>query len=199
MQKTRSRILSLALMVGMVMMFFGATAMAQSNRLGSWYNQPERERGTAFFEKDWEAPPKPAPVVRAPEPVATPVPVEPQPTPPPPPRVERPTEKIYFDYDKSDLRPLSREVLTKVAAYLKENPGTRLTITGHCDWIGSHAYNDPLSMRRAEEAKHYLVNTLGIEAGRVNTVGRGKREPIASNETYEGRQLNRRCEFTFTP
>ncbi len=170
-------------------------------RNGSWYNRPVREKGTAFAEfPEAAAPifvptPAPAPVVAPPPPAPAPTPA---PKPAPAPEVKAPLDKIYFDYDKSDLRAASKDVLQKVAEYMKAKPDAKVTVQGHCDSVGSHTYNDPLSVRRANSAQDYLVNTLGIPASRIMTEGKGKRAPAASNDTAEGRQLNRRCEFIFS-
>jgi outer membrane protein OmpA-like peptidoglycan-associated protein len=74
------------------------------------------------------------------------------------------------------------------------NPNVNVVITGHTDNVGSEKYNQNLSLRRAQSVKNWLVSK-GIESNRMRTVGRGKLEPIASNDTEEGRLENRRIEF----
>lgn len=101
---------------------------------------------------------------------------------------------ILFDFAKSDLRPQSQSDLADLAQSLKKYPNTDVVIYGHTDNVGSDATNDPLSLRRAQAAGNYLV-AQGVASSRVTTVGRGKREPIASNDTEAGRQQNRRVEI----
>ena len=102
---------------------------------------------------------------------------------------------ILFDYDKADLRAESVVRADRAAAAVHAlNNVARLTVVGHCDHIGGHAYNDALSQRRAAAVRDRLLAT-GLAPDRVVSEGRGKRQPIADNETAEGRQLNRRVEF----
>ncbi len=100
---------------------------------------------------------------------------------------------ILFAFDSSDLRPQARENLNKLAEILNRDTDTNLLIVGHTDWIGSETYNLGLSMRRARSAANYLI-AQGISGNRIEVEGRGEYEPIATNETEEGRQLNRRVE-----
>jgi outer membrane protein OmpA-like peptidoglycan-associated protein len=76
---------------------------------------------------------------------------------------------------------------------LQRDPSLSVDIEGHADWMGSDEYNIRLSQRRAQAVVDWLV-AHGIARERLNAVGKGEREPIASNETAEGRQLNRRVE-----
>ena len=103
---------------------------------------------------------------------------------------------ILFDFDKSDLRPLSEEELNKVYNYLMSNPGKTLQLDGHADWIGTVEYNLALSERRAKQAYEYLVKK-GLDEGRMVYQYYGEAVPVAPNgsDNPEGRQLNRRCEF----
>ncbi len=105
-------------------------------------------------------------------------------------------DNIYFDYDKYFLRAKSKEVLDVVVAELKKDAGLKVRLVGHCDDRGSQEYNLPLSKNRANAAKEYL-ETKGIAANRIEIAGKGKKQPAASNETEEGRQLNRRVEIYF--
>lgn len=100
---------------------------------------------------------------------------------------------IYFTFDKHTCQA-NEENLHKLASWLKENKKAKLEIIGNTDNMGSDEYNMKLSKRRAEYVKKQLI-TLGINTKRLTTVGMGKKNPIASNETAEGRQLNRRVEF----
>lgn len=104
------------------------------------------------------------------------------------------TQPIYFDFDKSDLRSNAKSTLRDVAQRVKQQPNTNVMLTGHCDSIGSDAYNQALGMRRAESAKDYLMEQ-GISESRLQTRSKGESDPAATNETSEGRQLNRRVEI----
>lgn len=100
---------------------------------------------------------------------------------------------ILFDIAKSDLRPQSQADLADLATSLNKYPNTNIVIYGHTDNTGSDATNDALSVRRAQAAGNYLISQ-GVASSRITTVGRGEREPIATNDTAEGRQTNRRVE-----
>ena len=100
---------------------------------------------------------------------------------------------ILFTFDSSELRPEARENLNKLTEILNRDTNTNLLIVGHTDWIGSETYNQGLSMRRALSAANYIISQ-GISRDRIDVEGRGEYEPIADNETEEGRQLNRRVE-----
>jgi len=100
---------------------------------------------------------------------------------------------ILFDVDSSVLRPASRDNLTNLARSIADYEGTRILVVGHTDSTGSDAYNQGLSERRAIAAKTYLIEQ-GVGGDRIDAVGRGEAEPVASNETTEGRQDNRRVE-----
>jgi len=102
---------------------------------------------------------------------------------------------IYFDFDKSTLRPESKVELNNLIRMLKGNPSMRLEIRGHTDIKGSDAYNIRLSKARAKAVVKYLVSKGGISAKRLTSVGYSFHMPIASNDTDEGRQMNRRVEF----
>jgi outer membrane protein OmpA-like peptidoglycan-associated protein len=100
---------------------------------------------------------------------------------------------ILFDVDSSVLRTASRDNLTNLARSIEDYDGTRILVVGHTDSTGSDAYNQGLSERRAIAAKTYLIEQ-GVAGDRIDAVGRGESEPVASNETAEGRQDNRRVE-----
>ena len=119
----------------------------------------------------------------------------PAPTPEPEP-VEPPLmrlQNVLFDFDRSNLRPEADAILAPVLEMLQRDPSLNVDIEGHADWMGSDAYNIRLSQRRAQAVIEWLV-ARGIDRERLNAVGKGEGEPIASNETAEGRQLNRRVE-----
>jgi len=142
--------------------------------------------------------PAPAPVVEEPKPV--PAPAAPEPQPVPEPKAKAPagmTLKIQFATGKSDIQPQYRAEIEKVAAFLKENPGSTVVIEGHTDNVGARAANINLSQGRANSVKDYLVSEFGIDASRIKAVGYGPDKPIASNATSEGRQKNRRVSAVF--
>jgi outer membrane protein OmpA-like peptidoglycan-associated protein len=101
---------------------------------------------------------------------------------------------ILFDLDESSLRPQAEDNLAELAESLESYEDTRVLVVGHTDATGSDAYNQSLSERRAESARAFLLRR-GIEPDRVEALGRGESEPVATNETAEGRQLNRRVEI----
>ena len=93
-------------------------------------------------------------------------------------------DRVFFDFDKSDLKPEARATLERQAAWLKQYSNVRLQIEGHCDERGTREYNLALGERRANAAKNYLV-ALGIPASRLSTISYGKERPavLGSNET----------------
>lgn len=103
-------------------------------------------------------------------------------------------KNIFFDFDKSVLRKESTAELQKVIGLLKDEPGLKILITGHTDNIGTDEYNQALSERRVQAVVAYLVSQ-GIPAQRLSTRGNGATRPVATNDTEEGRQQNRRSEF----
>jgi OOP family OmpA-OmpF porin len=138
-----------------------------------------------------EPPPPPAPVVAPPPP-----PPAPAPPPPPKPVTEKVTfaADVFFDFDKAVLKPEGKAKLDDLVGKLKATALEVIIAIGHTDSIGSDAYNQKLSVRRAEAVKAYLVSK-GIEPNRIYTEGKGKSQPIASNSTAEGRAKNRRVEI----
>jgi outer membrane protein OmpA-like peptidoglycan-associated protein len=105
-------------------------------------------------------------------------------------------KNIFFDYDKSTLRPESFPELNRMAKMLKDSPTMTIEVGGHTDAIGGDAYNQRLSNDRAKAVADYLVTTGGVEPARITSKGYGKKRPVATNATDEGRQLNRRVEIT---
>ncbi|MDX9844895.1 MAG: OmpA family protein [Aquabacterium sp.] len=102
---------------------------------------------------------------------------------------------ISFDRNSATLKPELRSVLDTFAQGLTRNgSGMVVRIVGHTDSTGTDAINNPLSLQRAESVKNYL-NDRGVPASRIETVGRGSREPIASNATSAGQAKNRRVEI----
>jgi len=92
-------------------------------------------------------------------------------------------DRVFFDFDKSDLRPDAIETLNRQASWLSANGGVTVTIEGHCDERGTREYNLALGGRRAAAAKQYLEST-GVDGGRIDTVSYGKERPavLGSNE-----------------
>ena len=99
---------------------------------------------------------------------------------------------VSFDTGSADIKPAMRPVLDEVGRNL--DGAMRLTIVGHTDSTGGDAVNEPLSRQRAESVRSYL-SARGVDASRVSVVGRGSREPVASNDTDSGRAANRRVEI----
>lgn len=102
---------------------------------------------------------------------------------------------VYFSFARADIRKQSEPVLSEIAAVLKANPQWKLRIDGHTDGIGNDAANLDLSKRRAAAVKAALVSRYGVDASRLTTGGYGEASPKATNETPEGRALNRRVEL----
>jgi OOP family OmpA-OmpF porin len=130
-------------------------------------------------------PPPPPPVKPAAKPAAKPKPV-----------AEKVTlaADVLFDFDKSVLKAEGKSKLDDLATKVR---GINLEVViaiGHTDSIGSDAYNQKLSVRRAESVKSYLVSK-GVEPNRIYTEGKGEKQPVASNKTKDGRQKNRRVEI----
>lgn len=105
------------------------------------------------------------------------------------------SEKIYFEYDRSDLSVEAREILKKIAAALSENPSYSIDIAGHCDERGTIEYNLALGERRARSAKKFLM-ALGISGDNISTVSYGEERPVDPQSTEEAWAKNRRDEFT---
>ncbi len=101
---------------------------------------------------------------------------------------------VLFDTGKHSLRPGAREKLAKVAGIFLTLPGLKLEVEGHTDSVGGDEYNQQLSERRAYSVRDYLAQQ-GIPAASITAKGFGKTQPVASNQTPEGRQRNRRVEL----
>ncbi len=103
-------------------------------------------------------------------------------------------EHVYFAYDSAVLDEVAQELIKSKAGWLKENPGAKLLISGHCDERGTVEYNLALGDRRAESAKRFLVD-LGVDAGTVQTVSYGKEQPLDPGDNEEAWARNRRAQF----
>lgn len=101
---------------------------------------------------------------------------------------------VNFDFDKSDVKAQYHQELANFAEYMKKYPDTNVEISGHTDSIGTAAYNQKLSERRANSVRNYLINNFNMNAGRLSAVGYGLTKPIADNTTEAGRAENRRIE-----
>jgi OmpA-OmpF porin, OOP family len=137
-------------------------------------------------------------LVQAPEVVPAPVPPAPvAPVPTPPPAVASKvtfSADAFFDFDKSVLKPEGRAKLDELASKVQDINLEVIVAVGHTDSIGSDAYNQKLSERRAQAVKAYL-ESKGIDKSRVYTEGKGEKQPVADNKTREGRAQNRRVEI----
>ena len=195
----------LYLAIGMALSVASWNAAAQSKQ-GYWISVPSGDmvwRNTtglcwragywtpamAIPECDPDLAPKAAP---APAPAAAPAPAPAKPKP----VAEKITlaADVLFDFDKSVIKPAGRTRLDDLAGQIKSINLEVVIAIGHTDSIGSDAYNQKLSVRRAEAVKAYLVSK-GIEPNRIYTEGKGKKQPIASNKTKDGRAKNRRVEI----
>jgi len=143
--------------------------------------------------------PAPAPAAAAapaPAPAAAPAPAPAPAAPPPPPAATKVTyaADAFFDFNKSVLKPEGKAKLDDLAGKVKGINLEVIIAVGHTDSVGSDAYNQKLSVKRAEAVKAYLVSK-GIEKNRVYTEGKGEKQPVADNKTKEGQAKNRRVEI----
>ncbi len=102
---------------------------------------------------------------------------------------------ILFDVGKSNIKPESAEAIKQIADYLNANPAVKVIVVGHTDNTGDYTNNKTLSKARAESVKNYLFNTSKIAASRLLSEGAGQFCPVSTNDTEEGRKLNRRVEI----
>ncbi|MBW2058224.1 MAG: OmpA family protein [Deltaproteobacteria bacterium] len=107
-------------------------------------------------------------------------------------------DAVLFDVNSAALKPGARETLTRMAEVMIRYPDTDILVKGHTDSRGSEKYNQELSERRAKTVKNYLIDK-GVSGSRVTAIGFGETMPIASNDTPEGRQKNRRVEIEIKP
>jgi peptidoglycan-associated lipoprotein len=101
---------------------------------------------------------------------------------------------IYFDFDKSEIKPEAKAVLEKKAAWLREHPEYKVSIQGNCDERGTNEYNLALGDRRAKAAMKYL-NALGISADRMSTISYGEERPVCTEHNESCWSKNRRDDF----
>jgi OOP family OmpA-OmpF porin len=154
------------------------------------------------------APAAPAPVAApAPAPAAAPaaaaapaVVAAPAPAPAPAPVAAAAPSKVtyaadaFFDFDKAVLKPEGKAKIDDLVSKIKNINLEVIIAVGHTDFVGTDAYNQKLSVARAEAVKAYLISK-GIEKNRIYTEGKGKTQPIADNKTKEGQSKNRRVEI----
>lgn len=144
-----------------------------------------------FAKKETVVPtPTPAPIDRT---TPTPVPTRPegkiwQPL---------PEKTVYFDYDKSLLKPEGKAAIQKNVQFLKQNPSYSILIEGHCDERGTEEYNIALGERRAEAVKNYMID-LGIEEERITTKSWGEEKPVDPGHNESAWRKNRRAEMFFS-
>lgn len=163
----------------------------------------------------------PAPPAPPPPPTAPQAPPPPTPPPPPPParppaappaltedqifankslaelNAERPLADVYFDLDESTIRDDAKGPLQRNADWMKRWTSTQVTVEGHADERGSAEYNLALGSRRADSVKQYLVS-LGVQAGRITVVSKGKEQPVCTDHNEGCWQQNRRGHFIIT-
>ncbi|MBI4833033.1 MAG: OmpA family protein [Candidatus Lindowbacteria bacterium] len=121
--------------------------------------------------------------------------------------VQRPSEnelvvtlrdKVLFDVNEYTLKPGAEDNLSKVADILIKYPDSNIVVEGHTDSTGEETYNQWLSEKRAQSVANFLISR-GVASIRITTMGYGETRPVATNDTPEGRQQNRRVELHITP
>jgi outer membrane protein OmpA-like peptidoglycan-associated protein len=138
--------------------------------------------GHAICDPIKEPPPPPPAVAQAP---------------PPPPPPAKPLVTLHgpqFDFDKATLKPDGKRMVDEAVRVMKDKPDLRVSVEGHTDSVGSDAYNQRLSERRAKAVSDYLISQ-GIDDSRISVEGFGESKPVASNESAAGRAENRRVEI----
>ena len=139
----------------------------------------------------------PKPVVVAPKPVEPPKPVEaPKPAPQPVKVAITIQAEALFDFDKSILKPDGKKSIDDAIVKMKKVDVEMVIATGHTDSVGTDAYNQKLSERRATTVKEYMISQ-GISAAKITILGKGETQPVASNKTSDGRAKNRRVDIEF--
>lgn len=143
---------------------------------GRWYSMTEKEQPDACLNRPGERPcgrwfsmPSPEPQVIT-------------------------LSDVHFEFDSAEIEPESLPKLEDDIAALKKNKNAKVTIVGHTDAIGTEEYNEQLSQKRAESVMEYFIQQ-GISPSRMAAEGRGDTQPVATNETEQGRAENRRTEL----
>ncbi|MBI3769117.1 MAG: OmpA family protein [Deltaproteobacteria bacterium] len=120
--------------------------------------------------------------------------------PPPPPAAAPPVQRkivlrgVNFDFNKANIRADAAGILREAATILKDNPNVQISVEGHTDSVGSDPYNLKLSLQRATSVKQFLAKE-GVPDSRLSVRGLGETQPVASNDTDDGRAQNRRVEL----
>lgn len=171
------------------------------NSTGLCWKQTTWTPAMAIAECDPDLMPKPKPVVTPPPPPPPPAPAPAPEKPKPAPEKPKPVAEkvtlaadVLFDFDKAILKSEGKNKLDDLATKVRAINLEVVIAIGHTDSIGSDAYNQKLSVRRAESIKAYLVSK-GVEPNRIYTEGKGEKQPVASNKTKDGRAKNRRVEI----
>jgi outer membrane protein OmpA-like peptidoglycan-associated protein len=107
-------------------------------------------------------------------------------------------EAVLFDVNSAALKPQSQDALSQVANVMVTYPDSSILVKGHTDSTGSEKYNQDLSERRAKAVQNYLI-AKGVSDSRITAIGFGKTMPVASNDTLDGREKNRRVEIEIKP
>jgi outer membrane protein OmpA-like peptidoglycan-associated protein len=155
-----------------------------------------------YYKGSQPPPPPPTPRKSAPPQPQSPQSVPPKPAPlppkptPPSKVIDKMTLQVFFDFNKDTLTEADLRELQKVVAFVKKYPGAKIRLDGYTDSIGEDAYNIKLSERRATAVMNYLIKEAGIDRSKITAVGHGKADPVADNETAEGRAKNRRVEIS---
>lgn len=168
-----------------------ASGDAWKNASGQCWRNASWTPATAA--KDCDGAAAPAPAVSAPAPAPAPRAAAPAPQAPAASKVTYAAD-TFFDFDKSVLKPAGKAKLDDLVGKVKGINLEVIIAVGHTDSVGNDAYNQKLSVRRAESVKAYLVSK-GIEKNRIYTEGKGEKQPVADNKTKEGREKNRRVEI----
>jgi hypothetical protein len=108
------------------------------------------------------------------------------------------TLNIQFDTNQAKIKPEYNDRLKEVADFMTSYPETKVEIEGHTDSVGSAAYNQRLSQKRADSVRDYLIENFNISPDRLTAKGYGEERPVTTNETKEGRRLNRRIQAVIT-
>lgn len=167
-------------------MRFAAFLLALSVLLGACATQ-EPAKPAPAPEQPRAAPPAPQPVQPA-APVAKPEPAAP--------RVAPAMRSVYFDFDKSDIKPEFRALLEENAKYLRENPSLKVRIEGNCDERGSREYNIALGQRRAEAVLQAL-SLLGVDPKRMEAISYGEERPRRTEHNEAAWAENRRSDLVY--
>jgi peptidoglycan-associated lipoprotein len=140
------------------------------------------------------APPPPPPVAAPPAPAPAPAPEPARPAPPKEYRANDALKPIYFDFDKSTVRPGDAKILDASAQWLNSNPNYLLLVEGHCDERGTNDYNLALGDKRAKAAMNYLV-AQGVKSDRITIVSYGEERPACTEHNEACWAKNRRSQF----